>query len=95
MTCTIFLKRSADQLDYELDFSRWLPDGDTIANAAASVEPADSQVSAVILQPDIGPDVVKVWVSGGEDGKTASIIVTATTAQNRVKQVEFKIRVRD
>lgn len=89
----IFMKRPVDQLDYDIDFSRWLADGDTIASATAAVQPAESMVSAaqVITQPE----TVKVWLVDGVSGKTASIIVTAKTAQSRVKQVEFQIRVRD
>ncbi|AOJ09661.1 hypothetical protein [Burkholderia mayonis] len=89
----IFFKSPVDQLDYDIDFSRWLADGDMIASASAVVRPADSMVSAaqVIAQPEI----VKVWLVDGVSGKTASIIVTATTAQCRVKQVEFQLRVRD
>ncbi|MBU9624839.1 phage fiber-tail adaptor protein [Burkholderia multivorans] len=87
------MKRQVDQLDYDIDFSRWLVDGDTIADATAAVQPAESMVSAarVVVQPE----TVKVWLVDGVNGKTASIIVTATTAQRRVKQVEFQVRVRD
>lgn len=88
-----FFKRSVDQLDFDIDFSRWLPDGDTIINATAAVQPGESMVSVpqVLAQADI----VKVWVVDGVSGKTADIIVTATTAENRVKQVVFQIRVKD
>lgn len=95
MTLAVYMKRPADQLDYGVDFSRWLPAGDTIIGAVPQVVPVESGVSAIILPQHIGPDSVTVWASGGESGKTATIIVTATTAQNRVKQVEFQIRVRD
>lgn len=95
MTLGIFIKRSVDQIDYDIDFTRWLPDGDTIQGATARVEQADSLVSAFIRPQDIEPENVKVWLVDGVPGKTASIIVTATTTQNRVKQVEFQIRVRD
>lgn len=89
----VFFKRSVDQLDFDIDFSRWLPDGDTIQSATATVEPSDSMVSAPQVLVD--GDTVKVWVIDGLDGKTASILVTATTTGNRVKQVEFQIRVKD
>lgn len=94
MTLAIYMKKPADQIDYGVDFSRWLPEGDTISGATAAVEPADAGVSAIILPGGIGPELVQVWVAGGHAGKTATIIVTATTAQTRVKQVKFQIRVR-
>lgn len=89
----IFMKRPADQLDYDIDFSRWLAVGDTLDSATAEVQPAESMVSAaqVVTQPE----TVKVWLVDGVSGKTATVLVTARTAQNRVKQVEFQIRVRD
>lgn len=89
----VLFKRPDDQLDYDIDFSRWIPEDDTILSATAQVEPADSMVSAV--QTIVQPQVVKVWLIDGQSGKTATIIVTATTAQNRVKQVEFHLRVKD
>lgn len=89
----IFFKRPIDQLDYDIDFSRWLPDGDTIASAVSAVEPCDSMVSAA--QTIVQGEEVKVWLVDGVSGKTATISVTATTAQSRVKQVKFQIRVKD
>lgn len=89
----VFFKRSVDQIDFDIDFSRWLPDGDTILSATATVEPGDSMVS--VPQVLVDGDTVKVWVIDGVSGKTASILVTATTTGNRVKQVEFQIRVKD
>lgn len=88
-----FFKRSVDQLDFDIDFSRWLADGDTIISATATVEPSDSMVS--VPQVLTKPETVKVWAVDGVSGKTAAILVTATTAQNRVKQVTFQIRVKD
>lgn len=89
----IFQKRPADQVDYDIDFSRWLADGDTVMSATAEVLPTDSMVSAI--QVIAQPELVKVWLVDGVAGKTATVTVTATTAQNRIKQVEFQIRVRD
>lgn len=89
----VFFKRPVDQLDFDVDFSRWLPDGDSIISATAAVEPAESMVSVpqVIAQAD----TVKVWVIDGDSGKTAAILLTAMTAQNRIKQVKFQVRVKD
>lgn len=88
-----FVKRPADQVDYDVCFARWLPDGDSIVSATAAVSPAESMVS--IIQTLAQPDSVKVWLVDGAPGKTAAVTITATTAQNRVKQVQFQIRVRN
>lgn len=95
MTLGIYIKAPADQLDYDVLFDRWLVDGDSIQSATAMVEPADSMVSAFIPPDGVDGDTVKVWAIDGISGKTATVIVTATTVQNRVKQVKFQIRVRD
>jgi hypothetical protein len=89
----IYMKRSVDRIDYDIDFSRWLPYGDAIQSATASVVSDDSMVS--VPQVLFDGDTVKVWVTDGVSGKTATILVTATTNQNRIKQVEFQIRVKD
>lgn len=89
----IFVKRPADQVDYDVCFARWLPDDDSLVSAAATVDPGESMVS--VIQTLAQPDSVKVWLVDGEPGKTATVTITANTAQNRIKQVQFQIRVRD
>lgn len=86
------LKQPADQRDYDIDFSRWIPDGDTITNAQAVASPAGELVVESIQITD---QVVKVWLSAGENGSTYTVTVTASTAGGRIKETEFKIRVRD
>lgn len=82
-------KRPDDYLDYDVSFERWLSSGDTITDAVASVDPAGVTVDSV----QIFGAVVKVWLSGGEVGASHKINVTATTAQGRVKEVTFNLRV--
>lgn len=97
MTCEflgIFQKASVDVLDYDIDFSRWLPDDDTVASATASVQPAESMVSVAQIVVTPGQPV-KVWLIDGVSGMTATVGVVARTTQGRTKQVEFQIRVRN
>lgn len=86
------IKQPADHLDYDITFEDWLPDGDTIVSASTSLDIAGELVvtNTLVLSP-----IVKVWVSGGVDGKTYKLTVLATTQQGRVKEVEFKLRVKD
>ena len=85
-------KQPADYLDYDVNFEEWLTDDDTIASAGATVEPAGELTIGDVL---ISSPIVKLWLSGGLDGKTYKITLTATTAFGRVKETEFRIRVRD
>ena len=85
-------KRPADVLDFDVDYEDWLTDDDTITTVTTTVSPAGELVvdSVQVSNPE-----VKVWVSGGEDGSTYDIKVTASTSGGRVKEECFKIRVKD
>lgn len=85
------IKQPADVLDYDIDFERWLTDGDALSSAVAVVDDDGLTIDDVTV---IGT-VVKVWVSGGEDGATYKITATATTNDGRVKEEDFRIRVRN
>lgn len=82
-------KRPDDSLDYDIEFERWLSDDDAILDATALAKPEGVNVERVL----VFGTVVKVWLSGGEDGGSYEIAVTATTAQGRVKEVAFNLRV--
>lgn len=87
---TVRVKTPDDILDYDVDFSRWLTPGDTIA----SVEVAISDGGVAIDDHDFTAQAVKVWLSGGEDRETAHVTVAITTVQGREKTVCFRVRVR-
>lgn len=77
-----------DRLDYDIDFGRWLSDDDTITDATAQ---ADEGITVERVQ--VFGQIVKVWVSGGQVGKTYEIKIVATTSDARVKEESFFIRV--
>lgn len=85
-------KRPADVLDFDVDYEDWLTDDDTITTVTTSVLPAgELEVDSVqVANPE-----VKVWVSGGVNGSTYDIEVTAATTGGRIKVECFKIRVKD
>lgn len=88
----LFTKQPADQLDYDLDFSDWLTGTDTINGAVAvSSVPDDLEVLSV----SVTDQIVKVWLVGGTTGLTYKITVTVTTAQGRIKELDFKVRVKE
>lgn len=82
-------KRPDDMLDYDVEFERWLSDDDSITDAVAVASPEGVNVSSV----QVFGNVVKVWLSGGSAGDSYAIVVTATTAQGRVKEIQFNLRV--
>lgn len=96
-----FIKQPAETLDYDIDFSEFLTDGDTLL--ATGNPPVPSPLNVVVDQPGlslgptfiVGTNTIKQWVSGGTNGVKYKITITATSNAGRVKQVEFVIRVKD
>lgn len=86
-------KQPADQLDYDLNFERWLSPDDTITTASAAL--SDDDPLLTVRSTQIAGAVVKVWLAGGTDGKTSVVTVTIGTAGGRIKETEFKLRVKD
>lgn len=88
-----FFKQSHDKLDYDTDFSRWLPDGDVVQLSEVTT---DSPPGVLVVEAVQHTDqIVKVWLSGGVNGSTYQVTVLVTTAGGRIKETEFKLRVRD
>jgi hypothetical protein len=86
-----FSKQPVEVVDYDIDYSEWLTDGDNVQSATVSVAPSGLTIDSVL----INDPRIKVWVSGGTNGSTYKLTVNATTADGRLKQDEFKIRVKD
>lgn len=86
-------KRPDDVLDYDFDFKKlgWLEPGDTIEAAQVSI----SGGSVVIDSHEFTDTIIKVWLSGGETGDTATVIAIATTERGRDKKACFRLRIKD
>jgi hypothetical protein len=92
-----YSKQPGEKLDYDIDFSEWLPIGDTIQSNTVSVEIAPDNTLVVTTPGVISSTgkVVKVWVEAGTSGLTYQVNIVATTVGGRVKEVEFKVRVKE
>jgi len=90
MTLGMAVKRPEDVRDYDIDFSRWLPKGDTVQSATAE---ADEGITVDSVQ--INDTTVKVWLSGGTSGQSYTVEVGVDTAGGRAKQTCFRVRVRN
>lgn len=75
-------KSAADVLDFSADFGLQLVSGETITNATVTAEPA----GLTIGQPSIAGAVVTVWVGGGSNGTTYSVLYAITTSAGRIEQ---------
>ena len=88
----LFQKQPADKLDYDLDFSDWMATDDTLTGAVATSSVPDE---LIIESVTISGQTVKVWISGGTSGTTYKVTATVTSSQGRIKELDFKIRVKD
>lgn len=86
-----YVKQPADVLDYDVDYTDFLNGEDTLSTKTVTVSPTGLTVDSSV----IAGDRVKVWLSGGTNGITYKVTVTATTTDGRVKQDEFKVKVKD
>lgn len=93
MTDTFF-KQPAEVLDYDFDFSQWVPAGDSLPESiSTSVVVATGLTLGVKTHP--GSAVVKQFISGGTSGVNYKVTCTITTTQGRVKEVDIILKVRD
>lgn len=83
-----------ETLDFDVNFSAWLPDGDTITTATHDL---DNEGELVVQAVQVDTPIVKVWVNSDNavDRATYKITIAASTAGGRVKDVDFKIRIKD
>ncbi len=93
----VWTKHPDETLDYLFDFSRWLPNGDTIASATSSLTTlyaASSSSPPAITQTITTTTTVTVWIDDGSDGDKVLVKVTVTTAGGLVKDASFILRIR-
>lgn len=85
------MKRPADILDYDVRFDQWLEENDRIVGWVAKIENS----TAVIDRGDYANQSVRLWISGGDDGDSAFVDITITTALGRKKSYCFRLRIRE
>lgn len=86
-----FTKQPVDVVDYDIDYSEWLSAQDNVQSCDVSVSPAGLTLGQVF----VNDPCVKIWVSGGTNGVTYKVTATTTTADGRVKEDEFRVRVKE
>ena len=86
-----FIKQPADITDYDVEYQEWLPTGDSLAGSQVTVVPDTINIQAV----HIVAQRVNIWLEGGAAGTTYKFTVNTTTAQGRVRQDEFRVKIKD
>lgn len=87
-------KAPGDVLDYDLLFFKWLGEGDNVQQATATIG-GDTTAIVDRIYPYAAENVVKVWISGGADGDSGTVTVTAKTRAGRTKVLEFPLKIRE
>lgn len=91
MTCYVITKKPADVLDFDFDFSRWMPADDRIVDAVATI--ADS--TALVDRVDQADTIARVWISGGTIADQGTVTVTIGTLAGRTKQVLATLNIKE
>ena len=96
-----YTKQPSEILDYDIDFSEFLADGDTLATTGNPPVPVPLEVSVsptgLTLGPTyvIGGKTVKQWVSAGTIGVKYKVTLKLTSGAGRKKEIEFVVTVKD
>lgn len=79
-----------DVLDYEVDWSNWLPAGDTIL-VSEWIAPA-----GITMDSETNTNTTTtIWLSGGTAGQSYALTNRITTAGGRTRDRTITIRVKD
>lgn len=101
-----FTKQPGDVFDYDIDMRKWFAEipGDDIQSVTVSVSSDTEASPSLVVGPSPHPRVVligaepvrfKVWIGGGTNFNDYKVSCLVATEQDRVKEVEFIIKVRD
>lgn len=101
-----FTKQPRDVLDYDVDMSEWFASipGDDINSVEVIITSLSEPVPTLIAGPIphipvilIGAEPVrfKLWLGGGTEYVDYVVTCIVSTEQDRKKEIEFKVKVRD
>ena len=83
-----FLKDPDAVLDFAVDWSDWLSDGETISSHTVTVQ------SGITKDSDSeSAGVVTVWLSGGTAGSTYEVTVQTVTSAGRTDDRTFTVMI--
>jgi hypothetical protein len=91
-----FKKQPAEVLDYDIDYTAWMPTGDTLLSATAVVDIVGAGsliVDSIVVTSST--NIVKLWMSGGVDGVAYKVTVTIITNGGRAKEDEIQFSVKN
>lgn len=83
------------QLIYSLDWSEWLPDGDSIVSVSHALQVRANDPTPIIRGTDgvQGGNISFVEISGGGVGKIYTVTATVTTQDGLTDSRNFRLKV--
>ncbi|MEJ7745356.1 MAG: hypothetical protein WKF61_01085 [Luteimonas sp.] len=87
-------KQPGEKLDYDVTYEDWITPGDGISVEKITVT-VDRPGLQVFTYTVSGGLILKIWLTGGTSGVTYKVTITTETDDGRIKQDEFKVKVRD
>ncbi|MFB9244942.1 phage fiber-tail adaptor protein [Massilia antarctica] len=91
MSLGTFTKQPIEKLDYDVLYEDWLTPGDGLGVVNVTID----KPGLTSPRQNVSASALKVWIAGGTDGVTYKVTVTAETDDGRIKQDEFKIKVKE
>ena len=81
-------------LDYSLDWTNWMPDGDTISTVSVSAEAIAGDSSPLTVDSNSNNDyIVTAYISAGTAGKIYNIEYKIVTTNGLQDSRNFRIKV--
>lgn len=97
-----FNKQPAEIKKYQIDYSEWLPTGETVTSVVTAVtllNPAADDVGEPTLTIGttqiVGGNVYEYYVSSGTDGKRYKVTFQASTSDSQTVESEIEFKVSD
>lgn len=97
-----FIKQPAEIKKYQIDYSEWLPTGETVTSVVTAVEilnPAADDVGEPTMTIGttqiITGTVFEYYVSAGTDGKRYKVTFQASTSDTQTVESEIEFKVTD
>lgn len=87
-----YTKDPSAKLDYAIDWTAWLTDGDTISTATWTVPTGITEATPA---PSLTDGKATIWLEGGTVGVSYPVVCHVVTAQGRTDDRTITIVVRD
>jgi hypothetical protein len=94
MTIATKTKDPSARLDYTIDWSAWLTEGDTIASVEWTAAPGIT-IGSSSYAPTRTATTATVWLEGGTAEGIYRVACRITTDEGRIDERSFDVRVRE